>query len=83
MNQSTLIGGALLAAFALFITSRSRLSSYGRILWGEKPDAHSTTTSTNESGGSQSISDALEAQMDAWTSDQLASLRAQIDEWAN
>lgn len=41
MNQSALIGGALLAGFALFITSRNRLSTYGRILWGAKPSTHS------------------------------------------
>ena len=42
MNQSAIIGGALLAGFALFIASRDRLSVYGRVLWGAKPEAHAT-----------------------------------------
>ena len=46
MNQSALIGGTLLAGFALFIASRNRLSVYGRILWGDKPAAHSQDEST-------------------------------------
>lgn len=41
MNQSALIGGALLAGFAMFLASRDRLSAYGRVLWGDKPAAHS------------------------------------------
>ncbi len=37
MNQSALVGGALLAGFALFLASRDRLSVYGAVLWGAKP----------------------------------------------
>lgn len=40
MNQSALIGGALLAGFALFLASQDRLSAYGRVLWGSKPASH-------------------------------------------
>jgi hypothetical protein len=40
MNQSALIGGALLVGFALFLASRDRLSAYSRVLWGSKPAAH-------------------------------------------
>ena len=46
MNQSALIGGALLAGFALFIASRDRLTTYGRILWGAKPASHNTPAET-------------------------------------
>lgn len=41
MNQSAIIGGVLLAGFALFLASRNRLSVYGRIMWGAKPASHS------------------------------------------
>lgn len=40
MNQSALIGGALLAGFALFLASQNRLSAYSSVLWGDKPAAH-------------------------------------------
>lgn len=40
MNQSAVLGGALLAGFALFIASRNRLTTYGRVLWGAKPESH-------------------------------------------
>lgn len=49
MNQSALIGGALLGAFALFIASRNRLSTYGRVLWGAKPASHDTPASEPKS----------------------------------
>ena len=39
MSQSALIGGALLAGFALFVTARNRLPVYGAILWGT-PTGH-------------------------------------------
>lgn len=47
MNQSAIIGGALLAGFALFVTSRNRLSTYGAIMWGAKPAGHGETLSSN------------------------------------
>lgn len=44
MNQSALIGGALLAGFGLFLASRNRLPAYGRIMWGAKPASHDTAS---------------------------------------
>lgn len=58
MNQSALIGGALLAGFALFIASRNRLSVYGRVLWGAKPDSH------NEAAQEQEAEKALPGPLD-------------------
>ena len=43
MNQSAIIGGALLAGFAMFLASRDRLSVYSRVLWGDKPAAGTAT----------------------------------------
>lgn len=40
MNQSAIIGGTLIASFVLFLTARDKLSTYGRVLWGAKPDSH-------------------------------------------
>lgn len=34
MNQSTFIVGALLAAFALYLTAKGRLPLYQSVLWG-------------------------------------------------
>lgn len=42
MNQSALIGGALIAGFVLWIARQDRLSSYARVFFGSKPDAHAT-----------------------------------------
>lgn len=55
MNQSALIGGALLAGFALFIASRDRLTTYGRILWGAKPDSHSSTDESSSGSVANNI----------------------------
>lgn len=40
MNQSAIIGGALLAGFAMFLASQDRLSAYARVLFGDKPGTH-------------------------------------------
>lgn len=39
MNQSTLIGGALIFTFLLFLASRNRLATYASVLWGSSPAA--------------------------------------------
>lgn len=49
MNQSAIIGGALLGGFALFLAARDRLSVYGRVLWGDKPAAHNSAATSSES----------------------------------
>ena len=41
MNQSAILAAVLLAGFGLYITSQDRLSVYARVLWGDKPEAHS------------------------------------------
>lgn len=46
MNQSALIGGALLAGFALFLAARDRLTVYGSVLWGAKPGSGEPAPST-------------------------------------
>lgn len=55
MNQSAILGGALLAGFVLFLAARDRLTVYERVLWGAKPDAHQTGGS-----GSSALGDAAE-----------------------
>lgn len=83
LNQSTLIGGALLAAFVLFITSRDRLSSYGRILWGEKPEAHAPgAAAADKNSAANTIAGAT---LGGWAQDLGATMDQfgiDMDEWA-
>jgi len=51
LNQSAIIGGTLLAGFALFLSARDRLGAYGRILWGAKPAAHNEPPSKSPTAG--------------------------------
>jgi hypothetical protein len=37
VNQSTLLTGALLAAFLLFLAAKNRLVTYANVLWGSQP----------------------------------------------
>lgn len=46
MNQSALVGGALLAGFALFLAARDRLTVYGNVLWGAPSAGNGPAPST-------------------------------------
>lgn len=52
MNQSALIGGALIAGFVLWVARQDRLSSYARVFFGAKPEAHSSDAKGSSSGSS-------------------------------
>lgn len=51
MNQSALIGGALIAGFVLFLARQNRLSAYAGVFFGDKPATHSTTASPATTAG--------------------------------
>lgn len=50
MNQSALVGGALLAGFVLFIAARDRLTVYGNVLFGAPAAASGAPTTANTGG---------------------------------
>lgn len=50
MSQSSLILGALLAGFVLFIAARNRLPLYAAVLWGPAPSAGAGASASASSG---------------------------------
>jgi len=60
MNQSAIIGGSLLAGFALFLAARNRLSAYGRVMVGSKPATHEGGEAGADSNAKENSFDILD-----------------------
>lgn len=59
MNQSAVIGGALLAGFVLFLAARDRLSTYAHIFWASDPHGAGAPVKPEAKSDSRTLGDML------------------------